>query len=254
MEQAKRIIATFLKIQPENITVDTAIDKRAIQGSILIHRMYSALAEAGFRINNRNEIHTFGDFVTALGNQGIEVESVRNNYDAEIKDSNDKHFCVGIDIENINSFPIAEDYRENEFYKMNFSQQEISYCLLQKDPRISFAGKFSAKEALIKADNSLINIPFYKLEILNNNEGRPIFNNFSLSVSHTSEYAIAFAVRLNFLESNNMLTHNATEIIKNEPQSPVKKSNGIYKTNLFSILALLFSAVALILSLYTKIH
>ena len=39
VERAKKIVATFLKIEPSEVDGNTAIDKRAISGSILIKRM-----------------------------------------------------------------------------------------------------------------------------------------------------------------------------------------------------------------------
>ena len=48
--EIKQIIARFLKVKPEAIENSTLIDKRAIPGSILLHRMFSALSQAGFKV------------------------------------------------------------------------------------------------------------------------------------------------------------------------------------------------------------
>ena len=84
---------------------------------------------------------------------------------------------------------------EDSFYSSTFSQREISYCLLQENPIQSFAGKFAAKEALIKIDGSLAAIPMNEIEILNDRKGRPFFQDVTLSISHTDRSAVAVAVR-----------------------------------------------------------
>ena len=66
MNKAKQIVATFLKEKEENISESTRIDRTVIQGSVLIHRMYSELRRNGFEIENINEIVTFGDLEKKL--------------------------------------------------------------------------------------------------------------------------------------------------------------------------------------------
>ena len=51
-----------------------------------------------------------------------------------------------------------------------FTEEEIKYCKNKKEPYISFAGKFCAKEAVIKAYGK--KIPFTNMEI-NAQSGKP---------------------------------------------------------------------------------
>ena len=60
--------------------------------------------------------------------------------------------ACGIDIERVDAMPVTDDYWEHEFYKESFSKDEIAYCLLQENPRMHFAARWCAKEALVKCD------------------------------------------------------------------------------------------------------
>ncbi|KAG0260626.1 3-oxoacyl-[acyl-carrier-protein] synthase [Mortierella polycephala] len=57
---------------------------------------------------------------------------------------------VGVDVEMVSAINIEND----TFLERNFTQQEIDYCLSRPDPQSSFAGRWSAKEAVVKAVSS----------------------------------------------------------------------------------------------------
>lgn len=200
MENAKNIIATFLKVDSSEVNENTFMDSSTIPGSVFIHRMYSTLSAEGYHIVNQDKIRTYGDFLNALnkGTDTSEVTPVAQKEKPKRKlqsTSSNTIMQVGIDIEDIMNMPVAADYRENRFYTDNFSSKEISYCILQADPRVSFAGKFALKEAIIKADNDYKSATFPEMEILNDNLGKPLFEGFSLSISHTTNQAIAIAIK-----------------------------------------------------------
>ncbi len=194
MQKLKEIISTFIKVDPKDITPETVIDRSVIPGSIMIHRMYSALAKEGFVIKNSEGIRTFEDLLDRLNQKEKvvkEVSTINQNSTKVIPST----MSIGVDIEDIQHLPTALDYREDRFYQDNFSQKEISYCILQADPKASFAGRFALKEAIVKADNSYKNIPFNKIEILNDKDGKPLFKGFSVSLSHASNQAVAVAAK-----------------------------------------------------------
>ncbi len=203
-EKAKEIVASFLKVAPGSVTMSTIIDNNALHSSVLIHRMYATLLKEGINIPNPQEIATFGDLLGALnGGDGAEGDKRDPRPRPSVRDSSawnnsigsDAGLLIGVDIEDIDNMPKADDYRENEFYSLNFSEREISYCILQPNIQMSFAGKFAAKEALVKADNSFKGVPFKDIEILNDGNGRPYFSNFAVSISHTDKHAVAMAVK-----------------------------------------------------------
>ena len=174
----------------------------------------------------------------------------------EIKSvNNSSNIQVGIDIEDIMNMPVATDYREERFYTDNFTSKEISYCILQADPRASFAGKFSLKEAIIKADNSYKSVPFKEIEILNDSQGKPIFDGFALSISHTRNQSVAVAIKGSV--TINTETPIQPQITKDEIQDIVKSSMPTIEnnkpSNKINYLSLILSLVAIGLVIYQNL-
>lgn len=104
---------------------------------------------------------------------------------------------IGMDLENTKEF---QDWKKNEcLIKKIFSKREIEYCLQKKEPHVSFAGKFCAKEAVIKAHPKDISIK--DIEILNGETGKPYVcingtkrNDVLCSISHCNDYTIALVI------------------------------------------------------------
>jgi holo-[acyl-carrier protein] synthase len=94
----------------------------------------------------------------------------------------------------------------NKFKSRVFTKVERLYCEQKSDPSIHFAGRFAAKEALYKAFKSALTlevITLKELEIISGKLGEPELNlpqwinrSFSskVSISHTDEIAVAFAI------------------------------------------------------------
>ena len=86
-----------------------------------------------------------------------------------------------------------------------FTTSELDYCFGQTHPSNSLAGKFAAKEAVIKIlINQGINLTHLKeIEILNDANGKPFVNSslledintkLKISISHDGNSAIAIAI------------------------------------------------------------
>lgn len=188
-EQIKNIVSKYIKIPAEQITAHTVIDRSAVASSIILHRMYAQLANAGFAINDYTVIKTFGQLTTGGTEREVSIT------DPSVINENTNEPSIGIDTENINSMPVVNDFRAEAFYTMNFAPAEIAYCILQTNPYASFAGLFAAKEAIIKADNSFQNKPFHTIIIDHLPGGKPVYTGFQISISHTNQTAIAVAVK-----------------------------------------------------------
>lgn len=80
---------------------------------------------------------------------------------------------VGVDVEDISAINI-----ENEtFLERNFTEREQSYCRKAPNPQASFAGKWSAKEAVFKSlgvSSKGAGAPLKEIEIVNDDKGAPI--------------------------------------------------------------------------------
>tara|TARA_Y100000310_G_scaffold343861_1_gene453541 strand:- start:303 stop:650 length:348 start_codon:yes stop_codon:yes gene_type:complete len=104
---------------------------------------------------------------------------------------------IGVDIESIQRF--KDTHKDKSFINLIFTKKEISYCEKKKEPHISFAGRFCAKEAVIKAHNS--KLAMKDIEIINEDSGKlkvhiknTLKPNIHCSISHTNEYATAFVI------------------------------------------------------------
>ena len=92
------------------------------------------------------------------------------------------------------------------FLKKIYSTKEINYCKNKKYPDIHFAGKFAAKEAVLKAVNQYdhsINFFLKDIEIVNDIKSKPLVKikkdffkkiNIQISISHTKQFATSIAI------------------------------------------------------------
>ncbi|EEY14911.1 fatty acid synthase subunit alpha reductase [Verticillium alfalfae VaMs.102] len=115
---------------------------------------------------------------------------------------------VGVDVEDISAINI-----ENEtFVTRNFTAGEIAYCQKAPSPQSSFAGRWSAKEAVFKSlgvASKGAGAALKDIEISKNEDGAPVVNlhgdaaaaakkaglkEISVSISHSDSQAIAVAV------------------------------------------------------------
>ncbi|HTR30461.1 MAG TPA: 4'-phosphopantetheinyl transferase superfamily protein [Puia sp.] len=190
-EKIREIISVFIKVPPDQIVESTPIDRRAVQSSILVHRMYARLGEAGFVVDDYAGIAVFGDLMRKQGSAGSATSIVVPAPGGEEEDSQG----VGIDMEEVAALPRADDLRKEEFYVRNFTPGELAYCILQPDPYASLTGLFAVKEAIVKADGRYRNRPFNMIGIGHSPQGRPIFPGFRLSISHAGGMAVGMAVR-----------------------------------------------------------
>ena len=109
---------------------------------------------------------------------------------------------IGTDIVEVIRIAKAVERWGNHFLNHVFCQEEIDYCFRHKSPFEHFAGRFAAKEAVIKALSDISQLQWKDIKILNLNNGKPycVLNNkkfqgaIQVSISHTRTYAIAFAL------------------------------------------------------------
>ncbi len=116
---------------------------------------------------------------------------------------------MGIDIVSIDFISSMLVKNKTIFLEQNFSAQEISLCQANKKKAAhSFAGKFAAKEAFLKAVPKFKKFPFSfsEIEIWNDLAGKPFVYladeisgylkissdiDIHLSISHHRDYAVA---------------------------------------------------------------
>tara|TARA_B110000438_G_C15800844_1_gene645087 strand:+ start:572 stop:931 length:360 start_codon:yes stop_codon:yes gene_type:complete len=104
---------------------------------------------------------------------------------------------VGIDLVDINRFKDIPFDKNKSFYRKNFSENEIDYCLKFDEPYKHFAGKFAAKEAAKKTLDIKLKMLDIKIEYTNAKPKLIIPHNnyeFEVSISHDGNYAIAIVI------------------------------------------------------------
>jgi holo-[acyl-carrier protein] synthase len=118
-------------------------------------------------------------------------------------------YGIGIDIVKIERMKKVVEKWGNRFLEKVFTDGEITYCYEKKEPFLSLAVRFAAKEALIKAVGSIDNVSLRDIEVVNVETGRPLLKirgklgdffqdqlikNVHLSLSHEHEYGVACVV------------------------------------------------------------
>ncbi len=114
---------------------------------------------------------------------------------------------LGTDIIEIDRIKKAIAKHGDRFLEKLFTGQELAYCRRASDPTPHYAGRFAAKEAVLKAIGSgLEKITWKEIEILNDKEGKPEVHlseklkknfptsHFFITISHCREYATATAI------------------------------------------------------------
>lgn len=114
-------------------------------------------------------------------------------------------YGIGNDIIEIKR--IENAVKKESFVKKVFTEKEIEYIISRGGRAETYAGKFSAKEAVSKAlGTGVRGFSPNDIEILNNELGKPyvIFKNsiegfnskyfVEISISHCREYAVATAI------------------------------------------------------------
>jgi holo-[acyl-carrier protein] synthase len=108
-------------------------------------------------------------------------------------------FGTGIDIIEVKRIKDAVLKWGDDFLKRIFSKKELSYAKQRNFSVEHLAGRFAAKEAVMKAfSKSKYN--FHEIEILNDLNGKPYCTlkkygfKINISISHTKNYAVASAI------------------------------------------------------------
>ena len=118
-------------------------------------------------------------------------------------------YGIGIDLVKIERMKAVADKWGKKFFERVFTEKEISYCYERKEPYLSLAVRFAAKEALIKSIGSEVFVPLTDIEIVNFKNGKPVIEakgkleeffkaksikHCHLSLSHEKEFGIACVV------------------------------------------------------------
>jgi len=115
---------------------------------------------------------------------------------------------LGIDLIEIKRVKKVKERWGKRFLERVYTPKELEYCLKKRYPENSLAGRFAAKEAVMKALGTGLSsgVSWREIEILNDKKGKPEILLYGktkkllgkkkvlISISHTKEDAIAQAV------------------------------------------------------------
>ncbi|MFO7814690.1 MAG: holo-ACP synthase [Halanaerobiales bacterium] len=101
-----------------------------------------------------------------------------SNYKSNENFNNPRKFCrevigLGVDILEVKRIKEIFKKRRAAFLKRIYTQKEIDYCENKKRSIESFAVRYSAKEAFLKAIEGEYNIPYNEIEITNEESKKP---------------------------------------------------------------------------------
>jgi holo-[acyl-carrier protein] synthase len=243
-------IEKLYQINREQLTNNFNLNHGQAAGSLGRAKLDSILRKHGFIHPAVYQIKTYGELKNLVLNEPIIPQSV-----AETKPvvAHGTHTgSIGVDIEKVARFPHVTDYWENIFYKDHFSPREISYCIKQDNPAEHFAGRWCAKEALIKCFAHLQTVSFNNIEIIAGADKKLraylLDNNTvqvlpaKLSISHSEDYAIAVAI---FHEQNQQVTNISPESI---PVAPIAKNKLWEKIKNWLTIIIISTLVSLVLT------
>jgi holo-[acyl-carrier protein] synthase len=117
-------------------------------------------------------------------------------------------YGVGVDIIEVSRIDSNISKHGQKFLDKVFTLEEQTYCKTFRHSAKNFAGRFAAKEAIVKAFGTGISdgLTWLDIEILNDLKGKPYlvisdalkmrYENpiIQLSISHCNEYATAVAI------------------------------------------------------------
>jgi holo-[acyl-carrier protein] synthase len=115
---------------------------------------------------------------------------------------------IGNDIIEIERIERSIERYGQKFLDRIFTKEEQNYCLKHHHSPRNFAGRFAAKEAVVKALGTGIRegVSWLDIEIINDAEGKPCVSfstklqetfpntQIHLSISHAKQYATAVAI------------------------------------------------------------
>ena len=113
------------------------------------------------------------------------------------------NISCGTDIIEISRIEAAINKHKEIFLNKVYTCNEVEYCEKFKNKYEHYAGRFAAKEAIIKAFSDKYSLEFNDIEVLNKENGKPYvnilkkvdnINQIDISISHCREYAIANAI------------------------------------------------------------
>jgi len=171
--------------------------------SVKAHHILGILSANGLEVPREEFKRKFNlnDLIARYGNTGMRSsgseESPKYGFNSDVvKPGNTNlHRGIGIDIQSVEDiYPgaLPVDLKSDAILCQMFSYKELSYVGYSINIRESLAALWAAKEAVFKAGHGKVELADIEIRHLKN--GRPVVDDFELSISHDAGIATAIAL------------------------------------------------------------
>lgn len=243
-EEIMTYIADFKDVPLASVNKETPIKLN----SLLFERFVAGLEkQVGIKLptSELKRAETVGELLVLLDKTPkTSVSKEEELFSATNHVNNTKNISSGIDIEMVESFRGTVDVQGDSSFKRLFTPSEMAYCMLQEDPPQHFAARFCAKEAIRKCGRIFIDLPYHQIEICHKENGEPYvrilgeeLKSVSISLSHTTEFAVASAILSHEPQSEANKNSQKTEATKprnelHDSQETISSKSKLSKKNL----------------------
>ncbi len=218
--ELKQVVAELFEADFSKVNGDFLLSTRRMQGSLARAKLDAAIRRRlGVKCRAVYSAKTYGELQEAVlgtssdsdeSDSSVSIGTTVTITEASVPFSLNNQgmpttLSCGIDVEMVENFPEVDDYWKDSFYTSSFSSVEIAYCLLQENPRMHFAVRWCAKEALKKCHPAYLPEEMKNIELVSEEGAPPIFRHyrsriptpipFAVSVSHTPLMAVAMVVK-----------------------------------------------------------
>lgn len=218
VEVLRKIVSRIGGVEASQIGPDFPLEKSALKGSLKRAALAAAIRrDLGVTCPAAHTVKTFAELEQAVNGGATAAVAAAPALEAAPARvvptmptaprfvSGGPDLRCGFDIEMISELPEADDYREHEFYVDSFSPEEIAYCVLQENPRMHFAARWCAKEALHKCDPAFRSEKMANVDVARKESGEVFLRHrvngsvvtlpHAVSLSHTNQFAAAIVVQ-----------------------------------------------------------
>jgi phosphopantetheine--protein transferase-like protein len=226
-EQLQNTLAELLNMSPRDVTPGLTLDipkfrssaGRAILRTALKARLGKDIDTQGLktysellaRVTGESSATASGDTTATSTEADASPTLAPSSVNGSVISGS---LSCGVDMEPVATFPESLDFWNHEFYKTHFTPEETVYCVSQVSPRMHFAARWCAKEALKKSSPHYMHLELSQIQTLKNadqsitlqvrNNGKWVDVPGSVSLSHTKDLAIAMVIVSSELPSGNI--------------------------------------------------
>ena len=207
-DRIRFVVARFFSVPETDVTDAFVFPPERLQGSVGRATLHSALKRmAGVDLPAAFTANTYAQLISPNAQAPQAPNPQPRVPAARSPQTHNDALAIGLDIESVDNSPSSGDPWSDAFYTDNFTPAEIAYCIRQPDPKLSFCGLWSAKEAAIKCGQEFAGLRPIQIEITHDATGKPILQTSSsshqnnaidcvVSISHSARTAAAVCVKL----------------------------------------------------------